>query len=158
MLLSPGRTDPVGSLGLLVLRAAAGGFMAVHGWGKVQMLFSSEPPKFPFPDPFGLGPTMSLVGAAGAEFVCSLLVLVGFATRLSAIPVVFTMAVAAFYVHASDPIFARAEGNSKEPALLFLLMFLALVFTGAGAFSLDAVLSGRRPIRVPAPAPANPPR
>ena len=29
---------------------------------------------------------------------------------------------------------------SKEPALLFLVPFLALVFTGAGRFSLDGLI------------------
>jgi uncharacterized membrane protein YphA (DoxX/SURF4 family) len=29
---------------------------------------------------------------------------------------------------------------SKEPALLFLIPFLALVFTGAGRFSIDGLI------------------
>jgi putative oxidoreductase len=77
-------------------------------------------------------------------------VIVGLATRLAAIPVVIAMAVAAFVAHGADPwsmekaamAFFAGESKSwasKEPALLFLIPFLALAFTGAGRFSLDAV-------------------
>jgi putative oxidoreductase len=86
-----------------------------------------------------------------AEFVCAVLVVVGFATRFAAVPVVVTMAVAAFVVHGSDPWsmgeaarrFMAGESKSwasKEPALLFLIPFLALVFTGAGKFSVDGLI------------------
>jgi uncharacterized membrane protein YphA (DoxX/SURF4 family) len=33
---------------------------------------------------------------------------------------------------------------SKEPALLYLVAFLALIFTGAGRYSLDALIRKRR--------------
>src|SRR5690606_5688873 len=99
-----------------------------------------------FGDPIGLGNHVSLLGAAGAEFGCALLVMLGLATRLAAIPVVLTMAVAAFVVHGADP-WTMGAGPSKEPALLFLTAFLPLVFTGAGQLSLDAVIGGRRKAR-----------
>ena len=145
------------SIGLLVLRVGAGGFMAVHGWGKVEMVLAGEFAKFG--DPIGIGPQASLVLAAGAEFVCALLVVLGCLTRFAAIPPVVTMAVAAFVVHAPDP-WTMGEGarrffekaaeswGSKEPALLFLIAFLTLVFTGGGRFSVDRLLAPRiRPRR-----------
>jgi len=61
------------------------------------------------------------------------------ATRFAAAPVVFTMIVAAFVVHGSDP-WTMGAGASKEPALLFAFVFLALIFTGAGKFSVDGLL------------------
>jgi putative oxidoreductase len=112
--------------------------MATHGWGKVRMLFDGKASTFG--DPIGLGPTVSLVSAAGAEFVCALLVAIGFLTRYTALPVAFTMGVAAFVVHGSDPWTMGGAGPSKEPALLFLSAFLALACLGGGRFSLDAVL------------------
>ena len=55
-----------------------------------------------------------------------------------AVPLIITMAVAAFIVHAEDP-FSR-----KEHALLFLVPYLTLMLTGAGRFSLDSrVLKGK---------------
>ncbi len=132
------RQSLMSSIGLLVLRLGGGGFMLLHGWGKLQMLMAGEFEKFA--DPIGLGNTLSLVLIVLAEFGCSLLVILGLATRFAAVPVVFAMGVAAFVVHAKDP-WTMGPGASKEPALLFLSMFLTLIFTGAGHFSLDGCLS-----------------
>ena len=44
------------------------------------------------------------------------------------------MLVAAFIVHGEDPF------QKKEFALLYAVPFLMLIFTGAGAFSVDARL------------------
>lgn len=141
------------SIGLLVLRLGFGGFMAGHGFGKVQMLVAGEFEKFG--DPIGIGSAPSLVLVTFAEFVCALLVVVGLATRLAAVPVVVAMGVAAFVAHGSDPwtmgegaarFFSGASKSwaSKEPALLFLAAFLALFFSGAGNFSVDTMLRRRK--------------
>lgn len=137
------------SIGLLVLRVGFGAHMAVHGWGKFRMLLNGEFDKFP--DPLGIGSTASLIGAAGAEFVCAILVVLGLLTRLAAVPVVFTMAVAAFVVHRADP-WMMGGGAAKEPALLFLTAFLALVFTGPGRYALDAFVFRNRAAARPAAA------
>jgi putative oxidoreductase len=79
----------------------------------------------------------------------------GAATRLAAIPPVIAMAVAAFVAHGSDPWTSQAAAEaffagtskswaSKQPALMFLVGFLALVFTGAGQYSVDALVRRRR--------------
>lgn len=141
------------SIGLLVLRVVAGGFMMTHGWGKVQRVFAGEFDKFA--DPIGIGTGPSLVAAAGAEFACAALVVIGLFTRLAAIPVAFTMGVAALVVHGNDPWLAgtaadlfkagKAESwSSKEPALIFAAAFLTLALTGAGRFSVDAWWKKRR--------------
>lgn len=135
--------DLTTSLGLLLLRLGLGGFMLSHGWGKLQMLLAGDFDNFG--DPLGMGKPVSLVLAVGAEVGCSLLVMLGLLTRLAAIPVVITMAVAALIVHANDPLTMTGPGSSKEPALLFLIPFLALVCTGAGKFSLDALIWPRTP-------------
>jgi putative oxidoreductase len=125
----------IGSFGLLILRLGVGGFMACHGWGKLQMMLAGDFDKFG--DPIGLGSGLSLVFMVLAEFFCALLVMIGLATRLAAVPIVFGMGVAAFVVHGNDPWTMQQAGPSKEPALLFLIPFLALVFTGAGQLSVD---------------------
>ena len=144
--MDPRETPVPTSIGLLILRLGAGGFMITHGWGKVQDVLHGSAEKIAqFGDPVGLGlpPMVNLSLAALAEFFCAILVAVGFATRLAAIPPAITMAVAAFLVHAADP-WTMGEGASKEPALLFLSAFLALFFTGPGQFSVDASLKRRR--------------
>ena len=143
------RQDLTTSAGLLILRLGAGGYMLTHGWGKLQMLLAGQSEQFG--DPIGLGPQLSLVMVVLAEFVCALLVILGLATRLAAVPIAFTMGVAAFVAHSSDPwtmeqaykLFMSGASKfpvSKQPALLYLITFLALVFTGAGRFSLDALV------------------
>lgn len=130
--------DLLASTGLLILRVGFGAYMIAHGWGKLQRLTRGEFEGFP--DPLGIGSTASLIGAVGAEVFCALLVVIGFATRAAAAPVVFTMAVAAFIVHANDPWVMGGPDGSKEPALLFLFAFLALILTGPGRLSIDAVV------------------
>ncbi len=123
-------------IGLLLLRLSFGLMMAIsHGFGKFQNLIAG---KGGFPDPLGIGSMPSLALAAFGEFICALAVVVGFKTRWSAIPVVITMLVAAFIVHANDPL-----GKQVFP-LLYAFGFLTLVFTGGGRHSLDAWLKRRR--------------
>jgi putative oxidoreductase len=126
------------SIGLLILRLGVGGYMLTHGWGKLQTLIAGDFESFG--DPIGLGKAPSLVLATSAEFFCAILVMVGLATRFAAVPLVITMAVAAFVVHANDP-WIMGQGLSKEPAMLYLIPFLALIFTGAGRFSIDGLIS-----------------
>lgn len=135
-LAAPAHATPT-SLGLLILRIAAGGFMAVgHGYGKLTTGDASK-----FPDPLGIGSHLSFYGAVGAEFFCALLVALGLLTRLAALPCIFTMLVAAGVVHAKDPFFMTGAGGSKEPAMLYLCMFLAIALAGPGRFSIDRVLA-----------------
>jgi putative oxidoreductase len=109
--------------------------LASHGWGK---LIEFGEKAAVFPDPFGVGSMMSLSFAIFAEVFCVLAVIMGIATRIVAIPLVITMFVAAFIVHADDP------WQKKEFALLYFVPFLTLVFTGAGRFSLDYRIKNRK--------------
>ena len=147
------RRDLPASAGLLILRLGFGGFLLSHGVGKLRMLLAGN---FALGDPIGIGPVPSLVLVTMSEFLCALLVLIGLGTRFTAIPVVISMSVAAFVAHAKDPwssetaamaFFAGTSKTwfSKEPALMYLFVFLALAFTGAGEFSVDAMLRKRRP-------------
>jgi putative oxidoreductase len=147
------RQELATSIGLLILRLGIAGFLLTHGWGKLQMLRAGQFEMMG--DPIGLGSRLSLVLLVFAEFVCSLLVMAGLATRLAALPVVFAMGVAAFVAHARDPFTMEAAAKlffagqtkmilAKEPALIFLVVFLALAFTGAGRFSVDALIRSRR--------------
>jgi putative oxidoreductase len=141
--------DTTASIGLLILRLGVGGYMLTHGWGKLGMVLGGRFDQFG--DPIGLGSGLSLVLATFAEFFCALLVMAGLATRIAAFPIVFTMAVAAFLVHGADPwtsgrafeLFQAGRTEfpaSKEPALIYLIVFLALILTGPGRYSIDAVL------------------
>lgn len=126
---NPGRYPNNVNLMLLLLRLAAGVFMLTHGVGKVSTLFGDEP--IAFADPIGIGETASLILAAFAEFLCSILLIFGIATRLAAIPLLITMLVAAIIVHAND------EFGRKELPLLYAVIFLSIALAGAGKISID---------------------
>ena len=119
-------------LGVFFLRLGAGGMMLIaHGWGKL-INFSKIAPHFP--DPLGIGKSLSLGLATGAEFLCALLIMVGLKTRLASIPLIITMLVAAFGHHALDPF------KAKEKALVYAICFLATALLGSGRFSVDQFL------------------
>jgi len=133
-------TDLIPSLGLLLFRVFFGVFMAIgHGWSKL-LSFGEMADKFP--DPLGIGSRLSMGSAIFCEFVCAILIVLGLTTRIAALPLVFTMAVAAFMIHGGDPLF-MGGGASKEPALIYLIAFALLVFTGPGRFSLDWLIGKR---------------
>lgn len=117
------------NISLLLIRLIVGGFMLTHGTGKFLMLIGDAP--IQFADPIGVGPTASLVLTVFAELFCSIFLIFGVATRLSAIPLLITMLVAAFIVHAGDGF------GKQELALLYATLYLVLAVVGAGKFSVD---------------------
>ena len=124
------------SLALLVLRVGVGLQLAVlHGWGKIEKYSTM---KDTFPDPLGIGSPISLALAILGEFVCVIAVGLGLFTRLTAIPVVATMGVAAFVTHASDP------WAKKELALMYMFAYLAIMLLGPGNCSIDRKLQLRK--------------
>ena len=83
-------------------------------------------------------PGVSAVLAAVAEFGGGVALILGLGTRLWAVPLVVTMLVAAFKVHGSA--FA-AQAGGMEYALTLGVVTAGLALTGAGAWSVDALLS-----------------
>ncbi len=65
----------------------------------------------------------------------SILILIGFGTRLAAIPLIITMAVAAFLIHSADPF------GKQEMAILYLVVYVVLLIAGSGRYSLDSLLA-----------------
>lgn len=130
--------------GLLLIRAALGIIMVAHG---AQKLFT-----------FGYAGVTAGMGQMGlpapqiaaaliiaAELGGGLLVLSGLATRFAAAAFAFSMLVATVQVHLAAGFFMPA---GYEFTLMLALTSLGLVFTGAGRYSVDALIARRR--RVPA--------
>jgi putative oxidoreductase len=127
-----GKVDAVRSLGLLVLRVGVGWLLlSGHGWAKL-MHFSERAATFS--DPIGLGPSLGFTLVVFAEVVCSSAIIVGLFTRLATIPQIIFFCVAAFVQHGNDP------WAKRELPVLFLVPAVTLLVTGAGRFSLDALL------------------
>ncbi|MFP5519168.1 MAG: DoxX family protein [Bdellovibrionia bacterium] len=118
--------------GILIFRLFVGFAMAfAHGLGKVppgeQLIGGVTAMGFPLPVVFAWA-------AALSELVGGVLIGFGLFTRLSSLALGFTMAVAAFLVHAADPF------QQKELAFFYLVSCIMLIFTGAGKYSLDKVI------------------
>jgi len=126
---------PMTSWGLLWLRVTVGLTMALaHGWPKLANYseYASQ-----FGDPIGLGPQLSLTLAVFAEFFCSFGIVFGLLTRAATIPLIITMLVAAFVVHADDPF------QKQEFALLYFFPLVMLLITGPGRLSLDRIIGDK---------------
>ena len=129
--------------GTLFLRIGIGfAFIFVHGWGKI----------FGGPELWTkLGGSMANLGitfaptfwgfmAAAAEFGGGILILFGLFTRPAAAFMAFTMLVA-FIQHTSklDP------WNRVIYPMEMFAVFMALLFIGAGKYSIDALISKKKP-------------
>ena len=118
--------------GILLLRVGIAALMLTHGLPKLATLFSGDP--IQFASVMGMSPSLSLILAVFAEVLCSILILIGFGTRLATIPLIITMLVAVFMIHAGDP-FAR-----QEMGLHYILVYLFLLIRGSGRYSVDRLI------------------
>ena len=117
---------------LLIVRVVFGVMLMNHGidkWANYQELSAV------FPDPLGIGSPLSLGLAIFGELACSMAFIIGFLYRLAMIPMIFTMCVAFFIVHADDP-FAV-----KELAFVYLVVFVLMYIVGPCKFSVDRWIS-----------------
>jgi putative oxidoreductase len=113
---------------LAALRIVTALILMEHG---TQKLFG-----FPAPPQSGQPPLISLLGAGGVmEFAGGLLILVGLFTRPVAFLLAGEMAVAYWTFHAPRSLYPVLNGG--DAAILYCFVFLLLVFTGPGAWSID---------------------
>lgn len=119
-------------IGLLLMRLVFGLLMLLqHGWPKLEKYLYGDPTRFA--DPLGIGKEYSLLLAIFAEFVCSLLLMLGLFSRWALFFLAFTMVVAIFIVHGADPLV------EQELGLLYLTGFVCLWLAGPGKYSLDVL-------------------
>ncbi|KYH07612.1 MULTISPECIES: DoxX family protein [Chryseobacterium] len=121
---------------LLAVRVFVGFAMLSHGFPKLQMLLAGG--KIEFFDFMGLGPQVSLILTVFAEFVCSILLILGLFTRVALGFLIFTMIIAGFVVHGADPF------EKREMSLIYLSVYLLLMVIGAGKVSVDHMIERRK--------------
>ena len=120
---------------LLILRIVFGGLMFWnHALSKFEKL-GKTPIKFP--DPLGLGSEASLYLTLFSEGLCSVLLVLGLFSRWASLPLIFTMALAAFYIHLSDSL------DVKEASLTYMAAYLIILAFGSGKYSLDNLIRPR---------------
>lgn len=112
---------------LSVLRIVAALLFIAHGTSK----YFSIPP-----NEGGAPEVLSMVGIAGIfEIVFGFLILIGFATRISAFLMSGMMAIAYWLVH--FPMSPYPSVNHGEPAIFFCFVFLYIAAAGPGPWSVD---------------------
>lgn len=131
----------------LILRVAAGSIMFTHGAQKMlgwfggygfrnSMTFFTETMKLP--------PAVAWLVIV-LEFVGSILLIAGFATRAWALSFVVIMMGAMVLVNAQHGLFMNwfgtQRGEGVEYHVLMIALCLALMLTGGGRFSIDGLLS-----------------
>jgi putative oxidoreductase len=113
---------------IAILRIVTALIFMAHG---IQKLFG-----FPAPSERGMPELFSLSGIGGMmEFGGGLLIALGLFTRPVAFLLSGEMAVAYWMLHAPRNFFPILNGG--DAAILYCFVFLLLVFTGPGAWSID---------------------
>jgi len=134
---------------LTLIRVVAGGVMLPHGMQKMFGWFGGA----------GFAGTMHNFGQRGfpaplvflvivAEFFGALGLILGCLSRIAAFGIAVDMTVAAITTTSKFGLFINWSGKQKgegmEYQLLMIGMALAIMFAGAGAFSVDRALSGSK--------------
>lgn len=98
-----------------------------------------------FPTIFSLSSETCLIIMIIIELVCSLLIMIGFLTRLSTIPPIFSMIAAEYYiVHDLLPHSSLYGLDSTQPGylpIMFIGIYLFILLAGPGKISLDYFIS-----------------
>ena len=119
------------SLILLASRLVFGLTFASHGLEKLQHFTETAAH---FPAPFGLSGDVAVGLSIFGELVCGLAFVFGFLTRLTLLPMIFTMIVAFPTVHGGSV-------SAGELAFLYLVIFILSWFAGAGKYSIDGFIA-----------------
>ena len=115
---------------LLIVRVFFGILFFTHG---LEKLMNFNELSMTYPSVLGFGSYMTLMVTIFCEFCCSLFLIAGLLQRIMTIPMILAMGVAFFDVHDA----MMPEG---ELALIYLIVFIILFFTGPGKFSADYVI------------------
>jgi len=127
--------------GLLLIRLVVGLLLVGHGAQKLFGWFGGYGPKGTggWMESIGIKPGVFMAVAAGLmELLGGALFTVGLLTPLAALLITATMLGAIFKVHGPNGIWATANGY--EYPLVLIAVVIGIALTGAGSYSIDAIL------------------
>jgi putative oxidoreductase len=142
----------LGDILLLVVRLYWGSMLARSGWQKLVNLDATA--QF-FDSLHIVWPKVNAIVSGCVEFSCGVLLVIGLAARIAAIPLVVNLLVA-FSMASRDrllAVFSSPNDFVTAPEFLYLFACLLVLVFGPGAVSVDAlacVLLGRLPAEGPA--------
>jgi putative oxidoreductase len=137
-------TNTTSGIASTILRIPVGLILMAHGAQKLFAMFGGYGLEGTgqFMASLGLEPGYLMALLAGsAEFFGGLALVIGLLVRPASIVVAFTMLIAIFTVHISNGLFMSKNGY--EYALTLLVVAVSLVFSGAGSYSVDKVISAK---------------
>ncbi|MCA1061853.1 DoxX family protein [Rossellomorea sp. AcN35-11] len=129
------------AFGLLVIRLVVGLTFAAHGAQKLFGWFGGHGLQGTggFFESIGIKPGKTMALLAGlSEVAGGLLFAAGFLTPLAALLIIGTMIVAIVKVHGPNGYWVTQNGT--EYNVILIVVALGVALTGAGSFSLDALL------------------
>jgi putative oxidoreductase len=131
-------------LGLAVLRVSTGATLFLrHGLEKQPAHWAQFLAHFP--DPIGIGSHPSFFVAFISDFICSVLIILGFGARWAALWSLGNIFVAWAFVHHFAFFGKGPASDHGELMILYVGALLSIVIAGPGAFSLDRILSKHKP-------------
>ncbi len=126
------------SLGILLLRLIFGGLFTWHGLDALmhynQYLAMST-------STIGLPVKFEFALVVFSQFICGLLIVVGFLTRLAVIPIFICMALAFLIAHKGMPFY------QKELPFVYALLCIVIAVLGSGIYSADHFIQKRKASR-----------
>jgi putative oxidoreductase len=127
--------------GLLLIRLVVGLLLVGHGAQKLFGWFGGYGPKGTggWMESIGIKPGVFMAVSAGLmELLGGALFALGLLTPLAALLITVTMLGAIFKVHGPNGIWATANGY--EYPLVLIAVAIGIALTGAGSYSIDALL------------------
>lgn len=132
-LLSSDLKNPVYNFGILFFRiAVAAQLIIVHGLKKIGVGVASAEV---VPNPLGFPPSLNEFIAIAANTYLPFLVIIGFCTRIAALPALCVTLTGYFVVHANDPLAV------SDVPYMYSISLLFIVILGGGRYSLDHYIS-----------------
>lgn len=127
-------------LGLLIIRLMIGTLMAFYGFEKLTHFNEMAASEFWMKNVsfFGMSSKIALGLTVFAEFICSLLLILGLFTRIGLFFLMFCMGYIFLVVFPMSILDKGDNGYQFNDAFVYFIIYLGLFFTGAGKHSLDS--------------------